>query len=190
MMGDLRAHLPTPCWVFSSFWPKMVWPPCVTLPIHHISPPATFCFPGWKKFLKGQCFCQCGRDETKSVRSTKWHQNGWVQKLFWAVEKISRLVCCNKWRALWRWLKFKHVRMNTQCFINKFQVFGASPFIWWVPRTDALPSNPNTLAPPRNHWALALRKPGCELALPGLWVSAMHANHTEIVIICSAFMPA
>ena len=32
LMGDLQAHLPTLHWVFSSFWPKMAWPPCPTLP--------------------------------------------------------------------------------------------------------------------------------------------------------------
>ena len=47
MMGDLWAHLPTMCWVFSSFWPKIVWLLYLTLPIHLISPEVTFfvCFP-------------------------------------------------------------------------------------------------------------------------------------------------
>ena len=51
MVGDSRAHLPTWCWVFSSFWPKIRWPPCPTCPIHLISFPLHdfFCFPGWKK---------------------------------------------------------------------------------------------------------------------------------------------
>ena len=31
---------------------------------------------------------------------------------------------CIKQRVLWRWLKFKHVRINTQFFINKFQFLG------------------------------------------------------------------
>ena len=53
MMGDLQAHLPTPCWVFSSFWPKKTWPWCLTLPMHLILPIATFfCFPSWKKSSK------------------------------------------------------------------------------------------------------------------------------------------
>ena len=32
-----------------------------------------------------------------------------------------------KWRVLWRWLKFKHIRINTQFFTNKFQFFGGPP---------------------------------------------------------------
>ena len=33
---------------------------------------------------------------------------------------------CN--RVLWRWLKFKHVRINTQFFISNFFV---SPLVYW-----------------------------------------------------------
>ena len=55
-MSDLRAHLPTPHWGFSSFWPKMAWPLCPTFPIHLILPDPLFCccFPGWKKSSKGK----------------------------------------------------------------------------------------------------------------------------------------
>ena len=49
MMGDLRVHLPSPHWVFSSFWPKPAWPLFPTLPCHLILPWATvFCFPSKK----------------------------------------------------------------------------------------------------------------------------------------------
>ena len=34
-------------------------------------------------------FCPHGGSETKNGRSSKRHQNRWVQKLFWAVEKMS-----------------------------------------------------------------------------------------------------
>ena len=50
MIGDLWAHLATPCWVLSSFWPKMAWPQCPTLPINLISPWTTlFVSPDKKK---------------------------------------------------------------------------------------------------------------------------------------------
>ena len=52
MIGDLRAPLPTPHWVFSSFWPQTVWPPCPIIPIHQISPQAAVLFFWMKKFLK------------------------------------------------------------------------------------------------------------------------------------------
>ena len=53
-MGDLWAHLPTPCWVFSSFWPKMAWPPCL-IPLFTRSHLKwlLFLFPQMKKSSKG-----------------------------------------------------------------------------------------------------------------------------------------
>ena len=67
MMGGLPAHLLTTCWVFSSFWPKMAWPPYPTLPIHLFSLPSYFfCFPGWKSPQRRMC-CWCGRDEIKKI---------------------------------------------------------------------------------------------------------------------------
>ena len=42
---------------------------------------------------------------------------------------------CIKWRIHWRWLKFKHVRINTQCFINKFRVFWGAPSYWNLEKT-------------------------------------------------------
>ena len=76
MMGDLRAHLPTPCWVFSSFWPNTTQSLCSTLPIHQISPPETFCLfvSPWKRSSKGNVFLMWKR-WNKKVRSTKRHQN-------------------------------------------------------------------------------------------------------------------
>ena len=82
MMGDLWAHLPTPRWVFSSFWPKPAWPPCPTLSIHPVSPRVTF-FSFVSLDAKSphrEMFCQCGtkngrkqKGETKNGRSTKRH---------------------------------------------------------------------------------------------------------------------
>ena len=88
--------------------------------------PLFFVFPQMKNPQR-ETFCQCGRGETKNSRSTQRHQNKQVQKLFWAVEKTSWYVHCIKWRVLWRWLKFKHVRISTQFFINKFYL---GFFIW------------------------------------------------------------
>ena len=34
---------------------------------------------------------------------------------------------CIKWRVLWRWVKFKDVRINTQVFINKFWFYLGPP---------------------------------------------------------------
>ena len=83
MMGDLWAHLPTPYWVFSRFWPKMAWPPCSTLPIHQISPRGTFFVVALsdEKSPKRETFCCCGKGETKNGRNTKRLQNQQIQKL-------------------------------------------------------------------------------------------------------------
>ena len=89
MLGDLQAYLPTLCWVFSSSWPKMAWPLCLTFPIHLISPKQHFFVSPDEKSPQRETLCQCGRSKTKNGRSTKRHQNWWVQKLFWAVKKVS-----------------------------------------------------------------------------------------------------
>ena len=136
MMGDLRAHLPTVRWVFSSFWPKTARPLCPTLHVHLFSPPVPFLlvFPD-EKSPQREMFCQCGRGETKDVRSTKRHQNWWIQTLFGAVGKTSPQVYRLKWRVLWRQLKFKHMRINEQVFINKFWVFWGSPLYTYFSKT-------------------------------------------------------
>ena len=60
------------------------------LPIHAISPLSDHFFVSSdRKSSQREMFCQCARDKTKNIRSTKRHQKWWVQKLFWAVEKKS-----------------------------------------------------------------------------------------------------
>ena len=116
------------CWVFGSFWPKTALPLCPTLPIHSFWLQETFfllLFPRRKSPQRGM-FCQRGRGKTKNGRNTKRHQNWWIQKLFWTVEKVS-IVYCMKWRVLWKWLKFKHLWINKQIFVNKFWVIWGPP---------------------------------------------------------------
>ena len=91
-----------------------------------------FCLlPQMKNTLKGKCFAiiEEVKQTNKNGRSTKNHQNQRVQKLFSAVERNIPLVYCITWRVLWRCLKFKHGRLNTQFFINKFWVFLVPPHI-------------------------------------------------------------
>ena len=115
MMGDLRAHLPTPHWLFSSFWPKTGWSPCPTCPIYPILPWANvFCFPGWKKVLKGKSFADEEEEKQKMVETLKGIKIDEFKNYFEQWEKTPQKVYCIKWRVLWRWLKFKHVRINTQ----------------------------------------------------------------------------
>ena len=54
MISDLRVHLPTLRWVFSSFWPKTAWPCAPPFLLIRSHPKwLFFCFPRWKKSLKG-----------------------------------------------------------------------------------------------------------------------------------------
>ena len=87
------------------------------------APSNIFLFPQMKKVLKGKCVAKVEEMRQKKAETLKKHQNHQIQNLFWAVGKKSWLVYCVKWRVLWRWLKFKHVKINTQFFINKF-LFG------------------------------------------------------------------
>ena len=57
-----------------------------------------FLLPRMKSVLKGKCFADMEEVKQKNDRSTKWHQNRWVQKLFWAVGKsmlIGRGIAAN-----------------------------------------------------------------------------------------------
>ena len=87
MRGDLWAHLPTPCWVFSSFRPKTSWSPFPTLLIYPFLPQVTCsCLPWWKSPQR-ETFSPCGRGEKRNSWRTERRQNRWVQKLFWVVGK-------------------------------------------------------------------------------------------------------
>ena len=80
-------------------------------------------FPSMKKVLKRKSFANVEEVKEKSRKSTKTHQNQLVQKLFWAVEKnLNRCTTSNGKYFEGDWC-LKHVRINTQFFINKFWVF-------------------------------------------------------------------
>ena len=87
MMGDLWAFLPTLCWVFTSFWTKMAWPPCPTLPIHPISLWVIFFPPDEKMSSKGNILLMWKRWNKKwqSVKGIKKIDE--FKKLLWVVEK-------------------------------------------------------------------------------------------------------
>ena len=73
MMCDLWSHLPTPCWVFSSFWPKNAR----TLVPHppyspNLTPIDYFCcgFPEWK-VLTGKRFASVEGVKQKTAEALK-----------------------------------------------------------------------------------------------------------------------
>ena len=72
MMGDFPGYLPTPCWLFSSFWTKNSTPPVPTLCIHPILPWATIYLFLWiKKVLKGKCFADVEEVKLKMAEVLK-----------------------------------------------------------------------------------------------------------------------
>ena len=70
MMGDLQVHLPTLCWLFSSFWPKAAWPPCPTLSIHSILPQWLFLLVSLdeEKSSNGNCLLVWKRWDKKQLK--------------------------------------------------------------------------------------------------------------------------
>ena len=113
MMGDLWAHLPTPCWVFSSFRPKC-HDPCAPPSLFTQSCPEwpfLFCYPRWKS-PKREMF----EVKQKNSRSTKRHRNQWVQKLFWAVGKNVSISILRQMESTW---KATEVKM----YKNKYTIF-------------------------------------------------------------------
>ena len=81
MVGDLRTHLPTLCWVFNRFSPKTAWPPCPTLlPISpHLAPSDVFLFPH-EKSPPREMFCW-DVEEVKQ-KTTKRQENLDVRNCF------------------------------------------------------------------------------------------------------------
>ena len=130
MMDDLGAHLPTPHWVFNSFWPKTAWPPCPTLPTHPISLQVTFSFSPWmKKVLKGKCFVLVEEVKQKMAEALKGIKINEFKNCFVQWEKNVSTGGSHQMESPSKVTEFKYVRINTQLFINKFHFGGAFPLI-------------------------------------------------------------
>ena len=84
MMGDSQCICPHRAVRSVVYEQKMAWP-CAPPSLLTQSHPEPHCLPRRKSPQRGT-LCRCGRGDTKNSR-TKRHQNWWVQKLFWAVEK-------------------------------------------------------------------------------------------------------
>ena len=95
MMGDLSVHLPTPHWVFSSFWLKNGMTPVPYVPYSpDLALSDFFLFPRMKKVLKGgKRFANVEEVKQKTAEALTRHQNQWIQKLFWAGGKCLDTKC-------------------------------------------------------------------------------------------------
>ena len=101
-----------------------------------LTPSDSFFFPQMKKSSKGNILPMWKRqNKTKTVEALKGLKIDKFKNCSEQWEKSLGRCVCIKWRVLSRWLKFKHARMNTWFFINKFH-FGGSPLICWNPTTQ------------------------------------------------------
>ena len=100
-------------------------PHCISLPNLVLSD-FFFVFPWWKKSSKGNVLPMWKRWD-KTAEALKGIKTDVFKNYLEQWGKKSQSVYFIKWRVLWKWLKFKHVKINTQCFINKFWVFWGSP---------------------------------------------------------------
>ena len=130
-MKTLSTHLPISWWVFyehtcphhvecSVFDQK--WHDLVP---HPISPSNVFLFPLWKK-SSGKRFADV-EEVIQMAEALKHIRIEEFKNCFEQWKKVLIGVFHPMGRVLWRWLKFKHVRINTQTFINKFWVFLIPP---------------------------------------------------------------
>ena len=63
-----------------------------------------------------ETFCHVEEVKQKTAEALKGIKIDEFKNCFEQWEKMSRWVYSIKWRVLWRWLKFKHVRINIQFF--------------------------------------------------------------------------
>ena len=88
MIGDLQTHPSRLHWMFSSFWPKTVWPLCPTLPIHLILLSDIFVSP-MKRVLKKKRFANVEEVKQKTAEALKDIRIDEFKNCFWTMEKKS-----------------------------------------------------------------------------------------------------
>ena len=67
-----------------------------------------------EKSLQRETFCWCGRGEIKMAEALKGIKINEFKNCFEQWKSLDRYIASN--RVLWRWLKFKHVRINIHNF--------------------------------------------------------------------------
>ena len=133
MRGDLWAHLPrcAECLaIFDQKWHDPHAPP--SLFTQSCLEQHFFLFSRMKKVLKEKHIADVEEVKPKTAEALKGIKTNEFKTCFEQWEKMSQQVYWIRWRGLWRWLKFKHVRTNTQFFIKKFHVgfLGGPPRRW------------------------------------------------------------
>ena len=116
------------CWVFSRFDPK--WHDLCVLPSLFICsyPKQPFSVSPDEKVLKGKHFAKAEEVRQKMAEALKDIKINELKNCYEQWEKVLIVYgiwYCIKCRVIWRWLKFKHVRISTQFLINS-RVWGVS----------------------------------------------------------------
>ena len=125
------VHSPISSWViykctcpqhakYSVFYQNRHFPCAPPSPFTWSCPEKLFFLSSDEKSPKMETFCWCGKGEVKNSRSTKSHQNQQVQNWFEQWKKCLRYIASNR-EYFEGWMKFKHVRINTQFFIHEFR---------------------------------------------------------------------
>ena len=79
-----------------------------------------------EKSLQRKTFCQCGRGETKNIRSTWNTSKSTHSKTVLSSGKNILIGVLHQMESILKVTRVLHVRINIQLFINKFWVFGGS----------------------------------------------------------------
>ena len=124
-------HLPISWWVIYNALAHptecsaVFWRLCPSLRIHLTLPQAILFFLTLDKIKssKGKRFPMWKR-RNKKLKGIKTDE---FKNCFEQWKKSFNRCIAFKWGALWMWLKFKHIRINAQFFINKFWFYGVPP---------------------------------------------------------------
>ena len=134
-LRTLSTRLPIPWWViyehicphllwmFSSFWAKSARPTCAPPSLFTPSLPKLlfFCLFLWmKKVLKGKHFADVKEVKQKMAKALKGIKIDKSKNCFKQWKKYRDRCIASNIEYFEGRLKFKHLRINTKCFINKF----------------------------------------------------------------------
>ena len=159
---------------------QMAWYLWLILSIHLISSQVTwFLFPWIKKVLKVKHFADV--EEVKQKMQKHWKESKlFSSKTVLSSGKKSQYMYCIKWKVLWKWLKFKYVRIIHFFFTIHCFCFVLFCFVGGPPHQGAL--FPGTCSK-QLWWILLKAFPGWVTQSPPIfWRIYSYNNH---LIVCA-----
>ena len=124
-------QLPTPCWVKN--WIQQFLTKNDMTPVPHppyspnISPKWHFLFSKMNKVLKGKPFANWKEVKQKTAKAVKGIKINTLKNCFEQWKKYLDRCIASNGEYFEGYMKFKHVRINMQFFINKFHFLGPPP---------------------------------------------------------------